>query len=236
MSWVPDRLLDHLREVTTTPDLSGTRYEIEREIGRGGMGVVYRARDTQLDRTVALKVIEAGPRDEPRTLARLEHPGLVPVYDSGTLPDGRTYYAMRLVEGKRLDEFLCDERSLAARLRVFGKICEAAAFAHEQGVVHCDLKPQNIMTGAFGEVFVMDWGIANTRAPGAGTPPYRCPEASRTPGSDIYALGSCWRISVPCPGRWCRWHRRRRRRIRRPGTGRRKSWPPTWRGSSTGSR
>jgi serine/threonine protein kinase len=199
VSWVPDRLLDHLRDVTTTPDLSGTRYEIEREIGRGGMGVVYRARDTQLERTVALKVIEAGPQDEPRTLARLEHPGLVPVYDSGTLPDGRAYYAMRLVEGKRLDEFLRDERSLAARLRVFEKICEAAAFAHDRGIVHCDLKPQNIMTGAFGEVFVMDWGIANTRSPGAGTPPYRCPELSRTPRSDIYALGKLLEDFGPLP-------------------------------------
>jgi serine/threonine protein kinase len=199
VSWVPDRLLDHLRDVTTTPDLAGTRYEIEREIGRGGMGVVYRARDTQLDRTVALKVIEAGPPDEPKTLARLEHPGLVPVYDSGTLPDGRAYYAMRLVEGKRLDEFLRDEPALPARLRAFEKICEAVAFAHDRGVVHCDLKPQNVMTGAFGEVFVMDWGIANTRVPGAGTPPYRCPEDARTPRSDIYSLGRMLQEFGPLP-------------------------------------
>jgi len=199
VTWVPDRLLDHLRDVTTTPDLAGTRYEIEREIGRGGMGVVYRARDTQLDRTVALKVIEAGPPDEPRTLARLEHPGLVPVYDSGTLPDGRTYYAMRLVEGKRLDDFLRNESALPARLRAFEKICEAVAFAHDRGVVHCDLKPQNVMTGAFGEVFVMDWGIANTQVPGAGTPPYRCPEAERTPRSDIYSLGRMLEDLGPLP-------------------------------------
>ena len=199
MSWVPDRLLDHLRDVTGAPDLSGTRYEIEREIGRGGMGIVYRARDTQLDRTVALKVIESGPSDEPVTLARLEHPGLVPVYDKGTLPDGRAFYAMRLVEGKRLDAFLRDEQSLAARLRVFEKICEAVAFAHDRGVVHCDLKPQNVMTGAFGEVFVMDWGIANTRVAGAGTPPYRCPEAARTPRSDIYSLGKLLEDFGPLP-------------------------------------
>lgn len=199
MSWVPDRVIDHLREVTEAPDLSGTRYEIEREIGRGGMGIVYRAHDRQLDRTVALKVIEAGPLDEPKTLARLEHPGLVPVYDAGTLPDGRAYYAMRLVEGKRLDEFLRDEPALPARLRAFEKICEAVAFAHDQGVVHCDLKPQNVMTGAFGEVFVMDWGIANTRVPGAGTPPYLCPEAERTPRSDIYSLGKMLEGFGPLP-------------------------------------
>jgi serine/threonine protein kinase len=199
MPWVPDRLLDHLREVTEAPDLSGTRYEIEEEIGRGGMGIVYRARDTRLERTVALKVIEAGPADESLTLARLEHPGLVPVYDSGVLPDGRAFYAMRLVEGKRLDQFLRDEPGLAARLRAFEKICEAVAFAHDRGVVHCDLKPQNVMTGAFGEVFVMDWGIANTRVPGAGTPPYRCPETARTTRSDLYSLGKMLEDFGPLP-------------------------------------
>jgi eukaryotic-like serine/threonine-protein kinase len=199
VNWVPDSMLDHLREVTETPDLAGTRYEIEGEIGRGGMGIVYRARDTQLDRAVALKVIEAGPVGEARTLAQLEHPGLVPVYDSGVLPDGRTYYAMRLVEGKRLDEFLRDERALAARLRVFEKICEAVAFAHDRGVVHCDLKPQNVMTGRFGEVFVMDWGIANTRAPGAGTRPYRAPEAVATARSDVYSLGRMLEEFGPLP-------------------------------------
>lgn len=199
MNWVPDSMLDHLREVTEAPDLAGTRYEIEREIGRGGMGTVYRARDTELDRAVALKVIETGPAGEARTLARLEHPGLVPVYDSGALADGRAYYAMRLVEGKRLDEFAREERALSARLRVFEKICEAVAFAHDRGVVHCDLKPQNVMTGRFGEVFVMDWGIANTRAPGAGTPPYRAPEAVATARSDIYSLGKVLEALGPLP-------------------------------------
>jgi serine/threonine protein kinase len=161
--------------------------------------VVYRAWDRQLERAGALKAIEAGPVEEAKTLARLEHPGLVPVYDCGTLPDGRAFYAMRLIEGKRLDEFLREEPSLAARLRAFEKICEAVAFAHDRGVVHCDLKPQNVMTGAFGEVFVMDWGIANTRVAGAGTPPYRCPEASRTPRSDIYSLGKMLEDFGPLP-------------------------------------
>jgi len=118
---------------------------------------------------------------------RLEHPGLVPVYDSGILPDGRAYYAMRLVTGQRLDDFLRAEPSLPARLRVFEKICDAVAFAHDRGVVHCDLKPGNIMTGSFGEVFVMDWGIANRAA--AGTPGYRAPESTPTPRSDIFSLG-----------------------------------------------
>ena len=199
MSFLPDRALDHLRQVTETPDLAGTRYEIESEIGRGGMGIVYRARDLHLDRLIALKVIESGPIDEPHTLAQLEHPGLVPVYDTGVLPDGRIYYAMRLVQGKRLDEFLRDDSALPARLRVFEKICDAVAFAHSRGVVHCDLKPQNVMTGAFGEVFVMDWGIANNSLPSAGTPHYRCPELQHTPRSDIFSLGRILQDFAPLP-------------------------------------
>ena len=193
MTFLPDHALDRLREI------AAERYEIEEEIGRGGMGIVYRARDCRLDRLVALKVIESGPLDEARTLARLEHPGLVPVYDSGVLPDGRAYYAMRLVQGKRLDEFLRDEPSLAARLRVFEKICEAVAFAHSRGVVHCDLKPHNVMTGPFGEVFVMDWGIANNSLPRAGTPHYRCPEPAHTPRSDIFSLGRILEDFAPLP-------------------------------------
>jgi len=190
-------MLDHLRAVTEAPDLSGTRYELVDEVGRGGMGIVYRARDTALDRMVALKVIEAGPVEEARTLARLEHPGLVPVYDSGVLPDGRVYYAMRLVTGQRLDEQLRRGTSLAARLRIFEKICEAVAFAHDRGVVHCDLKPRNIMTGGFGEVFVMDWGIAN-RA-GAGTPRYGAPEETPTPRADVFSLGRILEDMGPLP-------------------------------------
>jgi serine/threonine protein kinase len=199
MTFLPDRALDHLRRITETPDLAGTRYEIQHEIGRGGMGIVYRARDLQLDRPIALKVIESGPSDEPWTLAHLEHPGLVPVYDTGVLADGRVYYAMRLVQGKRLDEFLRDERALPARLRVFEKICDVVAFAHSRGVVHCDLKPQNVMTGEFGEVFVMDWGIANNSLPAAGTPHYRCPEPSHTTRSDIFSLGRILEDFAPLP-------------------------------------
>jgi serine/threonine protein kinase len=189
---IDDRVLDHLRDIAV-----GDRYELLDEIGLGGMGTVYRARDTRLDRVVALKVIDTGPIDEARTLARLEHPGIVPVYDTGVLPDGRTYYAMRLVTGQRLDEYARGEPSLPARLRVFGKICEAVAFAHDRGVVHCDLKPANIMTGAFGEVFVMDWGIANHAA--AGTPGYRAPEATPTARSDVFSLGRILEDLGPLP-------------------------------------
>jgi eukaryotic-like serine/threonine-protein kinase len=98
---------------------------------------------------------------------------------------------MRLVEGRHLDDFLREESSLPSRLRVFEKICEAVAFAHDRGIIHCDLKPRNIMIGGFGEVLVMDWGIA--RRPGepaaAATPHYGAPEAIRDARSDIYSLG-----------------------------------------------
>jgi eukaryotic-like serine/threonine-protein kinase len=168
MTWLSDATLERLREAADWPDLSGTRYEALGVLGKGGMSTVYRARDRELDRDVALKVISpmegdgtvARLRNEARVLARLEHPGLVPVHDFGTLPDGRVFYVMRLVRGKRLDEHARQERSLPALLRMFERVCEAVAFAHAQGVLHRDLKPANVMVGPFGEVLVLDWGLA----------------------------------------------------------------------------
>jgi len=223
MESLPDGVISHLREVVTGPDFTGTRYELIEEIGRGGMGAVYAGLDTQLDRRVALKVLNfsdpdgraaARMADEARILARLEHPGMVPVHDLGRLPDGRVYYAMKLVDGTRLDRYAHDRPPLTERLRVFLRICETVAFAHSQGVIHRDLKPQNIMVGGFGEVLVLDWGVAKIAgvareflsasaaergdtAPGTaiGTPGYMAPEQmSGAPGeidarSDIYSLG-----------------------------------------------
>jgi len=188
MNPLPDGVLDHLSQVVDLPDLTGTPYELEHELGRGGMAVVYQVRDTRLGRSVALKVVDDDPA-EAATLAHLEHPGIVPLYDSGVLADGRHYYVMRLVRGQRLDVWLAGAPTLPARLRVFLRITEAVSFAHSQGIVHRDLKPGNIMIGAFGEVFVMDWGIA--RMPAAGTPRYRPPEAGDPydPRIDVYALG-----------------------------------------------
>jgi serine/threonine protein kinase len=189
-----DHVLQHLRTVIDVPDLAGTRYRLIEEIGRGGMGIVYLAHDEVLGRSVALKVLNS--TEEARTLASLEHPGIVPVHDAGTLPDGRSYYAMKFVEGTRLDEYRAAGPSLADRLRTFLRICEPVAFAHSHGVIHRDLKPENVMSGAFGEVLVLDWGIAGradvTAATVAGTQGYMPPEqlAGITDvRTDIYSLG-----------------------------------------------
>lgn len=173
---ISDAVLSHLREVADEPDLSATRYEVLGTLGRGGMGTVYLARDRDLDREVALKVLQlpdAGVERllrEARILARLEHPGIVPVHDVGTLPDGRVYYAMKRVQGRRLDE-VAKTASLPERLRIFERILETVEFAHAYGVVHRDLKPDNVMVGPFGEVLVLDWGVAKAPHPLAPSPP-----------------------------------------------------------------
>ena len=164
-----DGVLSHLRVIADWPDLSGTRYQATRVVGRGGMGTVYLAEDAELRREVAIKVLNVPDPDgdfsarlkqEARLLARLEHPNIVPVHDVGTLPDGRVYYAMKYVRGERLDEWRRRVSSRAAHLRIFQSICEAVAFAHSRGVIHRDLKPENVMVGALGEALVMDWGVA----------------------------------------------------------------------------
>ena len=169
MKWLSDKRLDHLREVAAQPDFSATKYKLLEELASGGMGTVYLADDPDLTRQVAIKVVNVSEMSddtrrrmlrEAQIIARLEHPGIVPVHDVGTLPDGRIYYAMKLVRGKRLDEYTRDETSNKDKLRKFQSVCDAVAFAHSHGVVHRDLKPQNIMIGAFGEVLVLDWGVA----------------------------------------------------------------------------
>jgi serine/threonine protein kinase len=192
---VNDAVLDHLRHVAALPDLAGTRYELEAEIGRGGMGVVYAARDRELDRRVALKVLDSAMAGEAQLIARLEHPAIVPIYETGTLPDGRAFYAMKLVAGARLDHYLASAPSLGERLRVIRRAGEALAFAHTRGVIHRDLKPQNVMVGEFGEVYVMDWGVEAV----AGTPAFRAPDARLDRRSDIYALGALFQFMLPCP-------------------------------------
>ena len=206
MTSLSDAALRHLRAMADVPDLTGTKYQVVRALGRGGMGTVYLANDTELDRLVALKVVgtpgapaESAMRltNEAKILARLEHSGIVPVHDVGTLPDGRTYYAMKFVRGERLDAVLARELTILAKLEIFERICDAVAFAHAHQVIHRDLKPENVMVGPFGEVLVLDWGVASTSASEApsvvGTAGYMAPEqavgAPADARSDVYALG-----------------------------------------------
>ena len=169
MSWLSDDALARLRDAASEPDLSGTPYRFAGPLGRGGMGAVFLVEDSRLGRRVAMKVLDLPDRSgelearllrEARVLAQIEHPGIVPVHDVGSLADGRVFYTMKYVEGRRLDEWAGSAASLAERLRLFEKICEPVAFAHSRGVLHRDLKPPNVMVGPFGEVLVMDWGVA----------------------------------------------------------------------------
>ena len=201
---IGDAAIARLRALEDRPDFSGTRYDVIEEIGRGGMGVVFRGRDRALDREVAIKITTFATtadadrlRAEARTLARLEHPGVIAVHDVGQLPDGRVFTVMMLVRGERLDERAAT-LPLADRLRLFDRICDGVAFAHDHGIVHHDLTPANIMVGAHGQVLVLDWGLARSaldagQAAAGGTEGYMAPEA-RSPQvdgrADVFALGS----------------------------------------------
>ena len=187
MKFLSDKAVDRLRQNANVPDLSGTRYQLLERVARGGMGVVYAALDEMLGRRVALKVLDVPSAGgdlarrlnrEARVLARLEHPGIVPVHDVGTLADGRVFYAMKFVEGQRLDKHIEAVTSLPDRLRLFLRICDAVAFAHARGVLHRDLKPANVMVGAFGEVLVMDWGLAKILREQSAEVPEEDPEAT----------------------------------------------------------
>lgn len=174
MKWLSDSKVSHLRALAAEPDFSATKYTFIKELARGGMGTVYLANDTELNREVAIKVLSTPELTEDlrrrmireaQIIARLEHPGIVPVHDVGVLPDGRVFYAMKFVRGVRLDEYAASNDSIRERLRKFQSVCDAVAFAHAHGVIHRDLKPQNIMIGAFGEVLVLDWGVAKILRP-----------------------------------------------------------------------
>jgi len=214
---------------------SSDKYAIGDVFARGGMGVVRSALDPEIGRTVAVKVLHSNLKDptqkhrflnEARLTARLQHPSIVPVYELVEEHDGDNFYVMKLVQGvtlkKILDSLAKDDAEMAAKyplptlLTAFGKVCDAIAYAHSRNVVHRDLKPDNIMLGNYGEVFVMDWGVARefghndqsevslSDASDAGltldgevvgTPQYMSPEQARAEGwaidgrSDIYALG-----------------------------------------------
>jgi eukaryotic-like serine/threonine-protein kinase len=168
MKSLSDRVLARLQAEMQLPDLSGTRYNLLRYVASGGMGSVWLVEDTVLKRRVALKVLDlADPADsldvrllrEARILAGLEHPGIVPVHDAGTLADGRAFCCMKYVEGQTLAQHIAT-LNLPDRLRLLERIAEPLDFAHARGFIHRDLKPDNVMIGDFGEVLVMDWGLA----------------------------------------------------------------------------
>jgi serine/threonine protein kinase len=209
MSPLSDDALARLRYAASAPDLSGTRYLLLDEIGRGGLCTVFLAEEPGLGRRVALKVLDVPDPSgelalrltrEAKVLARLEHPGIAPVHDVGRLPDGRVFYAMKYVEGPRLDAFAASKATVSERLRVYLRILEAVAFAHDRGILHRDLKPENIMVGPFGEVLVMDWGLAKAMEAGADTgtvPPGgtvpgegTVPEAGTVPSGKLTSHGA----------------------------------------------
>ncbi len=173
-----DNLRDTIRDTSYGKLPGNERYVLQKRLGRGGAGEVWLARDQFLRRDVALKIRLGEPVTdvidrfiyEAQTTGRLGHPGVVPVYDVGTLPDQQWFYTMQLIEGKDLREVLNDlikgdeqtrqSYPLPRLLHIFSQICLTIAFAHDRGVIHRDLKPANILLGTYGEVYVADWGLA----------------------------------------------------------------------------
>jgi serine/threonine-protein kinase len=204
-------------------------YRLGREIGRGGMGTIFEGRDAELGREVAVKVLRethAGDpqlaarfAEEARILGRLQHPAIVPMCELGRLADGRPYLTMRLIKGQTLAKLLADRpdpsRDRPHHLKIFEQVCQALAYAHSKSVAHLDLKPSNVMVGAFGEIQVMDWGLARVlpggrpatpEDPGSrakpasgavlGTPAYMSPEQAHgetdsvDERADVFGLGA----------------------------------------------
>jgi serine/threonine protein kinase/formylglycine-generating enzyme required for sulfatase activity len=173
-----------LQRLATAPKLDTHRFQLEGELGKGGMGVVLRVHDQFLNRRLAMKVLlERGtPRDdeeerllhqllgrfleEAQVTSQLDHPGVVPVHELGLDQHGKVYFTMRMVKGRTAHDVFADahnrrgEWDLTRALEVILKVCDTMAYAHDKGVLHRDLKPSNVMVGRFGEVYVMDWGLA----------------------------------------------------------------------------
>ena len=167
-------------------------YEIVGRLGQGGMGVVLAARQASVNRSVALKKISPAHATDPESRLKflteavvtgdLEHPNIVPIYDVGKDESGLLFYSMKHVKGTPWDQVIT-QRSITENLEILMKVADAVAFAHSRNVVHRDLKPENVMLGDYGEVLVMDWGLAiKLDSPAAksaglgGTPAYMAPE------------------------------------------------------------
>ena len=198
------------------------------EIGTGGTGTVRRMYDPTLRREIAMKTLAPGRdrvaeiarlEDEARLTAQLEHSNIVPVHELNLERSGHPYFTMRLVDGRTFSKMIDDSRGESDKfgrlhdlLQVFVKVCDAAAFAHHRRIVHCDIKPENIMVGDYGEVYLVDWGVAEVvetshpeppsistgarkRSGVRGTPEYMAPEqadrrASIDARTDVFGLGA----------------------------------------------
>ncbi len=192
------------------PAALGADYELLERLGQGGMGEVYAARQASIDRRVAIKRILPAEGQQQRrqekflseavVTGELDHPNIVPIYDLGVDSEGALFYSMKCVQGTPWSELLAG-KSLAENLEILMKVSDAIAFAHSRQVVHRDLKPENVMLGEFGEVLVMDWGLAIPADRAAlrglgGTPAYMAPEMAHGPTdrvgihSDVYLLGA----------------------------------------------
>lgn len=171
------RELESHRSTTHSPALPivDERYEFIEEIARGGAAVVWRVRDRHLGRETAVKYLldsqdnremRARLEKEARLCARLVHPGIVPIHELSNFADQRPFVSMKLVEGKTLLQLLESDPppSLKSTIEIFAKTCQAMAYAHSKQIIHRDLKPGNIMVGSFGEVQIMDWGLAKDLA------------------------------------------------------------------------
>jgi serine/threonine protein kinase len=189
------------------------RYQLHGEIARGGMGAILKGRDSILGRDIAIKVLLDAHRNKREVLERfveeaqiggqLQHPGIVPVYELAQFHDDRPFFSMKLVKGKTLATILSERENpaqdQAKLLGVFEQVCQTMAYAHSRGVIHRDLKPSNIMVGAFGEVQVMDWGLAKVLAVGGVADEKRARDkhrdvsiirTRRSEGSDSSGVGS----------------------------------------------
>lgn len=198
-------------------NVDGSDFVITTPLGRGGMGIVYSARQSSLNRDVAVKMIApaAAGRDEYRRkmvsealiTGELEHPNIIPIYELGRTESDDLFYAMKIVNGEPWSQSLAD-KSERENIDILLRVCDAVAFAHDKGIIHRDLKPSNIMLGSYGEVLLMDWGLAVSLQPSAnaeqlspansmaGTPAYMSPEMALGnfmligTASDIYLLGA----------------------------------------------
>ncbi len=175
------RLFLEEKESDALPEETKVRYEIQKKIGSGGMGKVFLVEDYDLGRQVAMKIIDSDLAkkniynilefiEEAQTIGHLEHPNIIPVYDIGILEEKGIYFTMKYIRGENLAQIIIrlkkGNKSTHAtytwtrRAQIVQAICDALDFAHKKGIIHRDLKPSNIMIGEFGEVYVMDWGVA----------------------------------------------------------------------------